>query len=140
MFCLRSPSHRRDGRHLLCRVRTLSESEFARAHRLRDRCAFAAQFEGGGLRDARIDTPTPSWHVGEDLMSIWRKGCWCRLMRNRRSNMSASRFFLLDSTCGVGATLKLDRKIKAEHTSVISNKSEADALKHRTLVWGIRST
>ncbi len=47
-------------RHLLCRVRTLSESEFARPHRLRDRCAFAAQFEGGGLRDARIDTPTPS--------------------------------------------------------------------------------
>ena len=33
--------------------------------------------------------------------------------------MSASRFSPLDLTCGVGVTLKLDRKIMAEHRGVI---------------------
>ena len=40
-------------------------------------------------------------------------------MRNRRSNMSGIRYFFLDSLCGVGATLKLDRKTRAEHRGVI---------------------
>ena len=49
-------------------------------------------------------------------------------MRNPRSNMSAMRFFFLDSSCGVGTTLKLDRKTRAEHRGVIYQSNQKGLL------------
>ncbi len=112
--------------HLLRRVQTLGKTEFACLLCLRDWCTLAAQFEGGGLCDVLIHMPTPSWHVDEDLMSFWRKGLcvdWCAIV-----DLTCLRWdFFLDSSCGVGATLKLDRKTMAEHRGVIYQTNQKRA-------------